>query len=434
MADVRLTELPALATATDADILHAVDDADQVDKKLSLSAVKTYAQTGVVTSVAGTAPISVTGTATRTVSIAPATTSAAGSMSAADKTKLDGVAAGATANSTDAQLRDRITHTGTQPASTINDFALATRAQVEGTLVAGANITLTPSGSGATRSITIASTAAGGGGGTVTQVTGTAPIQVTNGTTTPAVSITAATTSAAGSMSAADKAKLDGVATGATKSDLGYTAATRTITNTGGTTAVLPLADAANPGLMSPHPGNATVYWRGDGSWAALPTNATAVGVGAAPYRWLTAAQAADPGNGNVGVNQDAWLTATELWISSTDANGTNISAWMGARKIGDRVRVQDAVNAGAYALYIVTAAPVNSSSFWVIPIRLLESAGTEFVNTRPVTVAFTASVVGSDPTAVTGANSIANMISLTQAQYDAIVTKNPTTLYVIVG
>ena len=35
------------------------------------------------------------------------------------KTKLDGIAAGATANATDAQLRDRSTHTGTQALSTI---------------------------------------------------------------------------------------------------------------------------------------------------------------------------------------------------------------------------------------------------------------------------------------------------------------------------
>jgi hypothetical protein len=37
----------------------------------------------------------------------------------ADKTKLDGIATGATANATDAQLRDRSTHTGTQTISTV---------------------------------------------------------------------------------------------------------------------------------------------------------------------------------------------------------------------------------------------------------------------------------------------------------------------------
>ncbi len=48
-----------------------------------------------------------------------ATTAEAGLMAAADKTKLDGIATGATVNATDAALRDRATHTGTQDWSTI---------------------------------------------------------------------------------------------------------------------------------------------------------------------------------------------------------------------------------------------------------------------------------------------------------------------------
>jgi hypothetical protein len=39
---------------------------------------------------------------------------------------------------------------------------------------------------------------------------------------------------------------------------------------------------------------------------------------------------------------------------------------------------------------------------------------------------------VGSDPTGVTGATVIMNVISLTQAEYDAIVTPDPETLYII--
>lgn len=39
-----------------------------------------------------------------------------------------------------------------------------------------------------------------------------------------------------------------------------------------------------------------------------------------------------------------------------------------------------------------------------------------------------------SDPSAVTGADSITNIMSLTQLEYDAIVTPDPSTLYVIVG
>lgn len=54
---------------------------------------------------------------------ANATTSVAGFMAAADKTKLNGIATGATANSTDATLLARANHTGTQAASTITGLA-----------------------------------------------------------------------------------------------------------------------------------------------------------------------------------------------------------------------------------------------------------------------------------------------------------------------
>jgi hypothetical protein len=70
----------------------------------------------------------------------------------AEKTKLAGIATAATANATDAQLRDRATHTGTQAASTItgtktssfiSDFASAVAALITGkqdTLVSGTSI------------------------------------------------------------------------------------------------------------------------------------------------------------------------------------------------------------------------------------------------------------------------------------------------------
>lgn len=89
-----------------------------------------------------------------------ATSGAAGFMSAADKSKLDGIASGATANSADATLLARANHTGTQAASTISDFAEAVDDRVAALLVAGSNITLTYND--AAGSLTVA--AAGGGG------------------------------------------------------------------------------------------------------------------------------------------------------------------------------------------------------------------------------------------------------------------------------
>jgi hypothetical protein len=52
----------------------------------------------------------------------------------------------------------------------VSDFASASRAQVEGALIAGSNITITPAGSGATRTLTIASSGGGGGGSTVVKL------------------------------------------------------------------------------------------------------------------------------------------------------------------------------------------------------------------------------------------------------------------------
>jgi hypothetical protein len=56
---------------------------------------------GGITSVTATAPINSTGGATPVISIAAATTTAAGSMSAADKVKLDGISSGAQVNAVD---------------------------------------------------------------------------------------------------------------------------------------------------------------------------------------------------------------------------------------------------------------------------------------------------------------------------------------------
>ncbi|MGB3069835.1 MAG: hypothetical protein WBC18_14875, partial [Ottowia sp.] len=54
-----------------------------------------------------------------------ATTSTDGFMSAADKTKLNGIASGATANSSDGTLLNRANHTGSQAISTVTGLQAA---------------------------------------------------------------------------------------------------------------------------------------------------------------------------------------------------------------------------------------------------------------------------------------------------------------------
>lgn len=132
---------------------------------ITVNAVDSTARVPATRAISTTAPLAGGGalSADLTLTISAATTLAAGSMSALDKAKLDGVATGATANSSDAFLLARGNHTGTQTAATISDFNSAARAQTEAELVAGANITITPSGAGATRQLTIAAAAGGGG-------------------------------------------------------------------------------------------------------------------------------------------------------------------------------------------------------------------------------------------------------------------------------
>lgn len=152
--------------------------------------------------------------------IPSATVSAAGVMSASDKAKLDGIATAATANATDAQLRDRTTHTGNQPSSTISDFNTAVTARLNATSidalsdvsVSGVTVGQVLKWSGTNW---VNDVDAGGAGATNLSITTSATtLTVLSDTGTDAI-LPVATTSLSGVLSAADKTKLDGIATGA---------------------------------------------------------------------------------------------------------------------------------------------------------------------------------------------------------------------------
>jgi hypothetical protein len=94
MPDKKITDLDELTTAVSTDVLAIVDVAANVTKKIQVGNLPGGSGGG-VTAVTGTAPITSSGGATPDIGISAATVSAAGSMSAADKAKLDGIAAGA---------------------------------------------------------------------------------------------------------------------------------------------------------------------------------------------------------------------------------------------------------------------------------------------------------------------------------------------------
>jgi len=202
---------------------------------------------GTLTGVTGTAPIESSGGTTPVISISAATTSAAGSMSAADKTKLDAITGTNTGDQT-ITLTGDVTGSGTGSFPATISAASVTNAKLANMAANTIKVNNTATSAAPTDLALIANTfpsrkstgnitantitdfafdilndadaatvrttiGAGTGNGTVTSVTGTAPI-VSSGGTNPAISISAATTSAPGSMSAADKTKLDGLQSG----------------------------------------------------------------------------------------------------------------------------------------------------------------------------------------------------------------------------
>lgn len=110
---------------------------------------------------------------------ADATTSVSGFMSNTDKTKIDSVQSGATANSSDATLLTRANHTGTQLAATISDIqtTISNNAAVTANTAKVTNATHTGDATGAT-ALTLATVNSNVGSfGTATAV----PVQTVNG-------------------------------------------------------------------------------------------------------------------------------------------------------------------------------------------------------------------------------------------------------------
>lgn len=100
--------------------------------------------------------------ATGTDAVLPAADgSNAGVMTSAQQVKLAGVATGATANDTDANLLNRANHTGSQASTTISDFTEAVQDAVAALLAAGTSVTLDYNDAGNT--LTVNSTGGGGG-------------------------------------------------------------------------------------------------------------------------------------------------------------------------------------------------------------------------------------------------------------------------------
>jgi hypothetical protein len=182
------------------------DASGSANTAVKLKDARTIALTGAVT---GSATFD--GSANASV----ATTLSGGvAMSAADKAKLDGVAAGANNYTLPAATASALGGVKVASANglSVSSGALALAAAtttVAGAMSAADKAKLDGVAAGATKYTLPAATASALGGVKVASANG---LSVSSG----ALALAAATTAAAGAMSAADKAKLDGVAAGAT--------------------------------------------------------------------------------------------------------------------------------------------------------------------------------------------------------------------------
>jgi hypothetical protein len=427
--------------------------------KAKLDGIEAGAQVNVATNLGYTTAAS-TGTVTSSTgsntTIPAATTSLAGLLTSTDKTKLDGVATGATANtgtvtSVAASAGTGISVSGS-PITTSGTLTITNTAPHQATNlgITGTGDTRTvTSSTGTNVTIPVATTTTAGWlsisdkskldgveagaqanvatnlGNTVNATSVTVTSSTGSNTT-----VAAATTTNAGVFAAADKTKLDGIAAGAqvnVATNLSYTSAasTGTVNSSTGTNATIPAATTSIAGLLT-----STDKTKLDGiATGATANNGTVTSVAASAGTGISVTGSPITSSGTLTITNTAPHIATNLSVTNgttagptiNSSTGTNVTfptasatisgavttgaqTWAGVKTFNSTITGSISGNAGT-ATTLATARTINGTSFNGSANITTANWGTAR------TLSFTGDATGSS--SVNGSDNVATALTL---------------------
>ena len=259
--------LTGAVTLTTANIADAANKRYVTDANLTVIGNTSGTNTGDnagVTTVTGTTPIVSSGGNTPAISISAATTSAAGSLSAADKVKINALTGSEVTSVTG--TAPVVSSGGATPAismaaatASVNGYATSTQITKLNGIATAATANGTVTGSGTTSGSNTGDNAG------VTSVAGSSPV-VSSGGNTPSISMAAATASVNGYATSVQITKLDGIATAATANGTVTGSGTTSGSNTGDQTNISGTAAGLSVTLAVASGGTGVTASTGSGS------------------------------------------------------------------------------------------------------------------------------------------------------------------------
>jgi hypothetical protein len=123
-----------------------------------------------------------------------------------------------------------------------------------------------------------------------------------------------------------------------------------------------------------------------DTGWVTLITSSQSI------WNYKNIPTMADPGNGNIRFNNALFGSATVMAISVTSQQGVDRTNLLKSLQIGDVIEVQDQTNAANWIRYNISAAPVNNTTWFQIPIASVVGSGSNPTNNDNLLLTFNTS------------------------------------------